>query len=561
MGQDDHDTRDTQPEPSAHTPLADDDNEAKDSTENKVTIGNFGQASRYQFYDGGERGQLLDVLPLLHYEKKNLVIIEAPKGYGKTCLAQQAHAQTEELDNISSLINGSDYQALEQIDTAKKIAQSFQLDWQNDDSNTPGEQLGELIFKKNSQPLINLVIDDAQLLSLEAVQVIRQLLESSQLQKCQVILFTEPNAENLMADSAWKSYVSKHAHLVFLRKLTAKETEEYIRFLLVCSERQSVQFSRQDIQRIYQQTKGIPGLINDEVVYGLQQYDQQPDESKGGIVPKWHLVAISVVAVAVIALIIFGNPSDDSNTKFSDTIVQMGDVPQDNRPIKRTNPEDEYSRDSYASNPQANNSDDSNIEFTDFGQDNNSRPEPINDNRYDRPAAVNTPPSRSSRSSNREEEMSVNPPPQSDKISEKVAQLRSKRQDQPDEAAQAQPEVSQKPTRTLPQTENTQQVAATNPAAALNAKWLKGMPTNHYTLQLLGGANEGAVKKFVKEHGAFYKMGYFQTQRQGKPWYVVVYGDFPSRANAEKAVAELPQNLRSSNPWPRSAQDVHSDMN
>ena len=97
--------------------------------------------------------------------------------------------------------------------------------------------------------------------------------------------------------------------------------------------------------------------------------------------------------------------------------------------------------------------------------------------------------------------------------------------------------------------------ASRTQASTGESSWIKAMPNSHFTLQLLGGANKEAVQKFIRDNGHMHKMGYVETSRQGQPWYVVVYGDYASRAQASAAVGNLPSKLASAKPWIRSAAD------
>jgi DamX protein len=50
----------------------------------------------------------------------------------------------------------------------------------------------------------------------------------------------------------------------------------------------------------------------------------------------------------------------------------------------------------------------------------------------------------------------------------------------------------------------------------------------------------------------------FTTDRGGKPWFVLVYGDFSDRDAALKARAALPARLRQGGPWLREFAAIHA---
>ena len=501
--------------------------------------GFFAVAGRQEFYEGAERGQLLDVLPLLHHENKNCILIEGPEGYGKTALAHQIYLSSKESDRLTGFLHGKELtqETSREVFVALLSAFRFKEPVHGEIENEAA--FLELLAARSDNYPSTLVIDDAHFISYVALSVLTRLMEVAEVHQCQLILLYEPDAEVLMADSAWKSYVSKYGHPVLLRSFTQKETDEYVRFLLVQSERQTVRFSKQDISRIYQQSKGTPVLINEAVAMALQHYDQQPEDSRGGFVPKWHLVSLTIVAVAVIALIVFGSPDDRIQPRFSETIKPQISDPfvqeeQGHSPSGVTDLAQGYDQDPDAFSP---------IRFTDLSKPVGVQPQPLEEVPVESPAVVQKPEVTSSRELPIQEPQSeskvveatppqVTPPKQT--MAEKLAKLRS--------------------------VNSTKPLAQVSPGESLSADWLKNMSPNRYTLQLVGGANEEAIKSFVREHGSYRKLGYFETDRQGEPWYVVVYGDFPNRETATDAVANLPNKLRSSKPWPRTASDIQSKM-
>lgn len=86
--------------------------------------------------------------------------------------------------------------------------------------------------------------------------------------------------------------------------------------------------------------------------------------------------------------------------------------------------------------------------------------------------------------------------------------------------------------------------------------WLRSLPADHYVLQLLGAQEEATVKRFLSQYPSLRKVTYYKTWRQGKPWYVVVQGNYPSYEAAKAAVSQLPPGLRAQNPWVRKVEAV-----
>jgi DamX protein len=78
------------------------------------------------------------------------------------------------------------------------------------------------------------------------------------------------------------------------------------------------------------------------------------------------------------------------------------------------------------------------------------------------------------------------------------------------------------------------------------------LPTNFFTLQLLGARYETTAKQFVKRLPDLNLPVYLlQSQRDGEPWFVVLVGSFATQKAANKALSSLPRKLRDQEPWLR----------
>lgn len=80
----------------------------------------------------------------------------------------------------------------------------------------------------------------------------------------------------------------------------------------------------------------------------------------------------------------------------------------------------------------------------------------------------------------------------------------------------------------------------------------------HFTLQIMGSRSEDAVRRFIDRELSAFNRGYFEARHEGNPWFVVVSGHFTSRAAANRALSDLPANIRSMEPWIRSMGDVQA---
>lgn len=94
------------------------------------------------------------------------------------------------------------------------------------------------------------------------------------------------------------------------------------------------------------------------------------------------------------------------------------------------------------------------------------------------------------------------------------------------------------------------------------ADTLRAAPSTSYTLQILGTSSAAAAAEFVEQNGAglLQTLGYYATQRAGQPWYVVSYGVFAQRSDAQATLRRLPSRLSAAGPWVRQLAGVQSAM-
>lgn len=73
-----------------------------------------------------------------------------------------------------------------------------------------------------------------------------------------------------------------------------------------------------------------------------------------------------------------------------------------------------------------------------------------------------------------------------------------------------------------------------------------------WTLQLVAGNLERTVLNVLERSPDDGNLYYTRGERQGQPWYMLLYGDYPSREAAREAAERLPSALGAPNPWVRA---------
>lgn len=75
-----------------------------------------------------------------------------------------------------------------------------------------------------------------------------------------------------------------------------------------------------------------------------------------------------------------------------------------------------------------------------------------------------------------------------------------------------------------------------------------------YTLQVLGGRSQANIQAFIQKNNLEEKAYYFRTARNGKPWYVLVYGVYDSLEQAKTAKNSFP--IKQTRPWIRPLKGI-----
>jgi hypothetical protein len=76
-------------------------------------------------------------------------------------------------------------------------------------------------------------------------------------------------------------------------------------------------------------------------------------------------------------------------------------------------------------------------------------------------------------------------------------------------------------------------------------------PAGHYTLQVMSNAKLEVIMNFVKKNNLATETSYFKTTKNGKPWYVLVYGKYPTIEKAKESIKTLPVVIKQLDPWVR----------
>ncbi|WP_196156874.1 SPOR domain-containing protein [Reinekea sp. G2M2-21] len=99
-------------------------------------------------------------------------------------------------------------------------------------------------------------------------------------------------------------------------------------------------------------------------------------------------------------------------------------------------------------------------------------------------------------------------------------------------------------------------VATDIPAAGLLAK---GADTE-FTIQLIGVREREKLQQLIPAFSDSKMVDIVQTTYQGKPWFVLIYGQFPDKASAQASVPNIPAEVGVKEPWIRSFKSLRDSI-
>ncbi|MGE4408000.1 AAA family ATPase, partial [Pseudomonas sp.] len=449
-----------------------------------------------------------------------LLAVTGPEGSGKTLLRQALVASSNKQSVQSVVITP---QAT--TDASVLLAQIAQaLNCQSADFDAVMAQVIQLALTGQE---VYLLVDDAERLTGAAVETLLRLAAGSPEARPHVFLFGEPA---LVGRLEALSEGDERYHVIALQPYDEDETREYLALRLEGAGGGIECLNEEQIVRIHEQSGGWPGAINqaarDELLAAMQSVRGR-GKAKGMALPlpKKHLLAVlGVVCIVGLAFLLLRG-GDDERTAPAE-VARL--------PLKGGEP---------AASQGAVEEREAAIEF-----DGRERPLPL-------PLAGDAQPvirEPLAAAAGGEEEGEA--APSGAQRGEEAVSLPVPAIEPAPKPAPAPAPVPAEPVRQIAAKPAPAPVAEVSKGAA---NWYASQPGAHYLVQILGTRAEKNAQALIQQHGANYH--YFVKQHQGKPLYVVTYGNFANRAAAVAAVKTLPAALQAGKPWVRSFASVQQE--
>ncbi|MGE7990379.1 AAA family ATPase [Pseudomonas sp. NPDC089554] len=504
----------------------------------------------FKFFPAQRKPVLGQLHHLARYSQLMLVVT-GPVGSGKTLLRQALVASTNKQSVQSVVVSARG--AADAASVLSQVAQALgvaQLEVQ--------AILSQVVQLALTGQEVYLLVDDAEQLEESALQALLELAGGVPEGRPHVFLFGEPS---LIAGLDELNVEEERFHIVELAPYSEEETREYLEQRLEGAGRGIEVFTREQIVEIHENSDGWPGNINQvardtliETMIASRTTAKRP--SMGFKMPMKHVLALSaVVVVAVAAAVLMPKKSDKAPTDAPAAQAQLplGQGGQ----TGSGSPAIEFSGNSQP------------MPLPLVGQSQPVMREPLaqaagmGDGEEGGPAddtalqpsapSAAVPPTVTTTAPPQGATAGPAPTPAQPIATAPVAPTQNSVATQP-----AKP-VAPAPAKPAPtQVASAKPVEKAAAGGAGNSGWYAGQKPGNYVVQILGTSSEASAQSFVKAQGGDYR--YFKKTLQGKPLYVVTYGNFASRDAAAAAIKNLPAKVQAGKPWPRTVASVQQEL-
>jgi DamX protein len=472
-----------------------------------------------------------------------LLVVTGPQGSGKTLLRQALVASTNKQSVQSVVVSARG--AGDSAGILRQVAQSL-----NVEQAEIGAILAQVVQLALTGQEVYLLVDDAEQLDESALEALMALAAGAPEGRPHVFLFGE---SSLIAQLEALSLEEERFHVIELQPYSEEETREYLDQRLEGAGRGIELFTADQISDIHESSDGWPGNINqvarDAMIEAMIASRSAVKRPKMGFnMPKKHVLAISAVVVVAVAAawLLPGRSKAPTTGAPANEQAQL--------PLGQGSPQADGAAPS--------------VEFA-----GNSQPMPLplvgnsqpvmrgplaeaaggiteGDDGVPVEGSSATPPTVTTVAP----PAGIEPGPAPTPVTKPVPV--------PTQVATAKPAPAAPAAKPAPAPAKIAAVAAaTKPAPAAKAAggtWYAGQPTSNYVVQILGTSSEASAQSFVKEQGGEYR--YFKKVLNGKPLYVITYGNFANRDAAVTAIKALPAKVQAGKPWPRTVASVQQEL-
>ncbi|MCQ3032362.1 AAA family ATPase [Pseudomonas syringae] len=507
----------------------------------------------FKFFPAQRKPVLGQLHHLARYSQL-LLVVTGPVGSGKTLLRQALVASTNKQSVQSVVVSARG--AADAAGLLRQVAQAL-----NVAQPEMRAILAQVVQLALTGQEVYLLVDDAEQLGESALEALLGLADGSPEGRPHVFLFGEASLidrlDQLCAEAQTEG---ERYHVIELAPYTEDETREYLEQRLEGAGQGIELFTAEQITDIHEHSGGWPGAINQvardsmiEAMIASRSAVKRP--SVGFKMPKKYVMALgAVVAVGVLAAVLIPGRGGNSGAPATQPANSQAQLP-----LGQGTPSAQQSNNGGPAIEFAGNSQPMPLPLVGNSQpvmrgplaeaagasDGDDDGVPVGS--VDQPPTVTTtaPPAGVPAGAAPSTPRSSIAPPAAATAPKPTAPAATA----PKSAAPAQAPTQVATAKTAP--------AAAGKSAA-GSSWYGSQAPGRYVVQILGTSSESTAQAFVAEQGGEYR--YFKKTLQGKPLYVITYGNFSDRAAALAAIKVLPAKVQAGKPWPRTVASIQQEL-
>jgi DamX protein len=507
----------------------------------------FADDPHFPFYPGGGRRQVLDQLLHLCQFSHNLLVVAGEYGVGKTRMAQALIDSLDDADNICFLEGQINSRfdllfesMLEQFELQDTVAfQEFARRNSEDDS------------------LVVILVDNAHHLPDAVLAELILLMQSGPETRVHLVLFAEPHLLTRLDSISAPSVTLNDFHL---EKFSLEESVDYLNFRMEMSDYLGPEiFTEQKVEAWWRQYRGqllaLHEFAEAQLLASVSS-SRNTGNSKNGL-PLPHIIGASVLFGALIMGLVYWGSSSSNDSKPLKTLPvskvkeQEATSPISGNSLQVKQAPSESVKVEVAA-PVAISKTSTNIEI------NTVSVGKLDSSVLDSPAIEEV---RTEKKSDTSAVTIIKQRAMPSQQNTVMPVARVTHEDAP-QARDPSAGAVTKNTVKDEKKNSDKKIKSTNVSETNTEqeKTILSWPESEFTLQLMGLSSEDAARKFVAEQPNRKDLLIFSSVRQGKAWYVVVVGHYPTSAKARDAIRFLPELQRGATPWSRDVKTIQKEI-
>lgn len=505
-------------------------------------------------FPGAMRRASLDQLQLLVRESGDIVALIGPDGAGKSTLAD-FYARRAERDQVVAHARASLLTSPSQL--LQEMFKAFVLDFPPQASIAQLKQVLSLYFQsvRNQSRSAVLIVDDAHELGDDAFNLLTKLaLAENPEGTFHLILVGQASLLDMLDYTCPQKEGQNQFTSISLPEFNLEDTRNYLRYRLNAvgfngiDPAPALPFSNRQVEKIHKLSGGVPGAINqlagDILLSGGNGLAWLAPLLQIRLPRNYAYAAGGLVFILLVAFFVGGGdePSQTAQRQISIPVPQARTepVPSAQAPLQEA---EETPASPFAEpTPETPSSSVATTTTTTAAAPDLSAPAVAASN-------ASAPVSSAVQSSSPSPSSSVATPATAAPVV--TSQPTSV-------AATSTPVPVSQAVATAPVRPAASAPPAANSLSEQRAR-IMSFSANQFTVQLLGASSRSNVEAFVQRNSAS-PLYWFETQNQGRPWYVVILGNYPTRAAAQSASTGLSGELGRLQPWVRSMGAVQNDV-